>query len=343
MSLYVDIVKHLGSFDLKMKFEAENETLALLGGSGSGKSMTLKCIAGIEKPDKGRIIVNGVTLFDSEKHINLTPQKRRVGYLFQQYALFPNMTVRQNIRCGLRDRSNESIIDEMIHTMGLSGLENRRPNEISGGQQQRTALARILVNNPDVLLLDEPFSALDTQLRFKTEMFVRDIIKEFGKTVIIVSHDRDEVFRISNSIAVVNTGKIDIIGPREEVFGDPVTKYAAVMTGCKNISEFEITGEKRIFAKNWGMEFELDKDPKGYKYVGVRRHYVEKGSGENTFKCEVMGAVENPFSYILRLRNTEHSGNEFFEIEMEKDLWHKTDGRILDIHVPKQDILLLRD
>lgn len=343
MSLYVDIVKRLGTFDLRIKFEIGNETLAFLGGSGSGKSMTLKCIAGIEKPDKGKIIVDGVTLFDSEKHINLTPQKRRVGYLFQQYALFPNMTVRQNIRCGCRDKSDEKIIDEMIHTMQLDGLEDRRPDQISGGQQQRTALARILVNDPDVLLLDEPFSALDTQLRFKTEMFVRDIIKDFGKPVIIVSHDRDEVFRISNRIAVINNGQVEAFGQRKDVFRNPVTKYAAVMTGCKNISEFTITDNRHIIATDWGMKLELDQDPEEYKYVGVRRHYVEVGGGENVFDCEVCSAVENPFSYILRLKPLGTEPKELFEIEMEKQLWDKKSSSNIRIHVPKSEILLLKD
>ena len=147
MSLVVDIEKKLGKFRLKVAFEAENGVLALLGASGCGKSMTLKCIAGIETPDCGRIVLDGVTLFDSEKRINLPPQKRRVGYLFQQYALFPNMTVVQNIRCGLRGRENaDSIIADVIHSMHLDGLENKRPAQLSGGQQQRVALARILVN-----------------------------------------------------------------------------------------------------------------------------------------------------------------------------------------------------
>ena len=153
MALSVDIEKKLGNFHLKVKFEAENEVLALLGASGCGKSMTLKCIAGIERPDQGRIILDGVTLFDAEKKIDLPPQKRKVGYLFQQYALFPNMTVEQNIACGVRGKERKTqIVAEMLRLMELEGMEKKRPHQLSGGQQQRVALARILVNEPEVLL-----------------------------------------------------------------------------------------------------------------------------------------------------------------------------------------------
>ncbi|MBR3585808.1 MAG: ATP-binding cassette domain-containing protein, partial [Oscillospiraceae bacterium] len=165
MSLIVDIHRTLGAFTLDVTFEAENGVTCLLGASGCGKSFTLKCIAGIEKPDSGHIELDGVVLYDSEKRINLPPQERQVGYLFQNYALFPNMTVRQNILCGLHREKNRAEkaqkLSEMLKLMQLEGLENHRPAQLSGGQQQRVALARILVNEPRMLMLDEPFSALD--------------------------------------------------------------------------------------------------------------------------------------------------------------------------------------
>ena len=152
MSLVVDIEKRLGSFHLRVEFEAENEILALLGASGCGKSMTLKCIAGVERPDSGHIELDGVTLYDSQRHICLPPQKRRVGYLFQSYALFPNMTVRQNILCGLHDErdraARERAVSEAAKMLQLTDVLGRRPAQISGGQAQRAALARILVSRP---------------------------------------------------------------------------------------------------------------------------------------------------------------------------------------------------
>ena len=196
---------------LESAFETGNETLALLGPSGCGKSMTLKCIAGIVTPDSGRIELNGRVLFDSEKKINLPPQKRKVGYLFQQYALFPNMTVEQNIETALRDRPKEErkrIAAEKIKAFHLEGLEKHKPSQLSGGQQQRTALARIIASEPEILLLDEPFSALDSELRFFMEKEVQRVINEFGQSTIIVTHNRGEAYRLSDNIATMEKGRI---------------------------------------------------------------------------------------------------------------------------------------
>ena len=178
MSLSVDIRKKLEGFTLDIAFRTENRVTGLLGASGSGKSMTLKCIAGIEQPDEGRIVLNERVLYDSEKGINLTPQKRRVGYLFQNYALFPNMTVETNIAVGLSGskKEMEETVREMVLRFHLEGLEKRYPGELSGGQQQRVALARIMAYKPDVIMLDEPFSALDTWLREQLQMEVRRTI-----------------------------------------------------------------------------------------------------------------------------------------------------------------------
>ena len=221
MALLVDIEKTLGSFHLQVHLEAGDEVLGLCGNSGCGKSLTLRCIAGIEKPDRGRIVLNGVTLFDSEKHINLSPQKRRTGLLFQNYALFPNMTVQQNIRAGtLRDQQTEEErsrkVSELMESFGLSDLAGHYPRQLSGGQQQRTALARILVSEPQILMLDEPFSALDSELKFHMEAEVREVIRRFGKTAILVSHDRGEAYRLSDRIAMMRDGMAEKILSKEE-------------------------------------------------------------------------------------------------------------------------------
>lgn len=221
MALLVDIEKRLGDFRLDVKLEVGNEVLGLVGNSGCGKSLTLRCIAGIEKPDRGRIVLDGVTLFDSEKHVNLTPQKRHTGLMFQNYALFPNMTVRQNIRAGtLRDQQTEQERDrkvsDIMDSFGLSALAQHYPRQLSGGQQQRTALARILVSEPRILMLDEPFSALDSELKFRMEKEVREVIDRFGKTTLLVSHDRGEAYRLCSRIAMVHEGCADRILSKEE-------------------------------------------------------------------------------------------------------------------------------
>jgi len=183
MSVYVKIKKSFGNFVLDTEFEAENEILALLGASGSGKSMTLKCIAGIVKPDMGRIVVDGVTLFDSEKKINLSPQERHVGLLFQNYALFPNMTVEQNLcavikSCG-RGKDTKEKLDTLLESFYLTGLENHYPVQLSGGQQQRVALARMMASDPKIIMLDEPLSALDSYLRWQVEKELTEILEKY--------------------------------------------------------------------------------------------------------------------------------------------------------------------
>ena len=261
MSLSVDIEKRFKGFMLHMAFEAGNETLALLGASGCGKSMTLRCIAGIEKPDKGRIVLDGTTLFDSEKRIDLSPQQRGVGMMFQHYALFPNMTVLQNVRCGarhgLRGSDREKAVAEALSSFGLTDLQDRLPAQLSGGQQQRVALAGILVSQPHILMLDEPFSALDSHLRFRMEQEVRQVIHRYGKTVLLVSHSRDEVYRMADRVAILNDGHIDAIGTREEVFSHPGTRAACALTGCKNISSIRRLDQTHAYALDWGIRLTL--------------------------------------------------------------------------------------
>ncbi|MBQ3331163.1 MAG: ATP-binding cassette domain-containing protein [Ruminococcus sp.] len=207
--LYVNIEKRLDRYMLRAEFECDRQTTALFGASGAGKSMTMKCVAGIEKPDKGVIQLNGRTLFDSEKKIDLPPQKRHVGYLFQDYALFPNMTVIGNIRAVMRKlpKAEQKIrLEELIDRFRLSGLEDRRPDTLSGGEKQRVALARIFASSPQVLLLDEPFSSLDTMLKLQLIPYIRKIIGEFGGETILVSHDIDEVRQLCATVIPIADG-----------------------------------------------------------------------------------------------------------------------------------------
>ncbi len=347
MSIYVDIKKKLGSFFLNVQFEAGNETLALLGASGCGKSMTLKCIAGIEKPDKGRIVVDGVTLFDSEKNINLSPQERHVGLMFQNYALFPNMSVLQNIRTGAKREKDkekrETAVQEVIKSFGLTQLINHHPHQLSGGQQQRVALARILVSDPHILLLDEPFSALDVHLRFRLEQEVRSVIHSFGKTVLLVSHDRDEVYRMADSVAVMHNGRIEGYGEKKKAFAAPRTKNAAMLTGCKNISVIQKLSENRVYASDWGMELEVCNIPKNAQHIGIRMHDVCSDGGENIIRCEVVEVIENPFSVTIMLKPFGSENVVPIGWETEKETWNQLKANELDISLPKNSLLLLEE
>ena len=345
MALSVDIEKTLGDFHLRVKFEAENRVLALLGASGCGKSMTLKCIAGIERPDRGVITLDGTTLFDSGRGVNLPPQRRRVGYLFQQYALFLNMTVEQNIAVGVRDRRRaREETAEAIAAMRLEGLERKRPHQLSGGQQQRAALARILVNRPEVLLLDEPFSALDSHLRFQLEQELRGAIRRFGKTVLLVSHNRDEVFRLSDEVAIMHDGRIETTGEKKAVFADPKTRNGAILTGCKNVSPIQATGERRARAVDWGVELALPASADGVQYVGIRMHDVRlaEAQGEpNAFLCRVEETIENPFSCTVLLRPEGAASPIGWELDKER--WRQTRAERLRVCLPPESMLLLKE
>ena len=307
MSLIVDITRQLGAFTLDVQFEAENGVTCLLGASGCGKSFTLKCIAGIEKPDRGYIELDGEVLFDSDKHINLPPQKRQVGYLFQNYALFPNMTVRQNILCGLnreKDRAvKEKRLNEIIRLMQLDGLENHKPAQLSGGQQQRTALARILVNEPRMLMLDEPFSALDAHLRDSLKIELRDMLQEYGREVLMVTHSREEAYNMSRKIAVMDRGKLLGMKDTKELFADPGSVPAAILTGCKNIAEAKKTGEYEVEVPAWGIRLQTArKVGDDLCAVGIRAHYFNVSSQQNRYPITYAEEMEEPFEVILQFR-----------------------------------------
>ena len=224
MSLYVDIEKQLGSFHLRVQLETENEITALLGASGCGKSMTLKCIAGIVTPDRGRIVLNDRVLFDSEKKVNLTPQQRKLGYLFQNYALFPNMTVEKNILCGVRSkdkREKAAALADALRRFRLEGLEKRYPAQLSGGQQQRVALARTLVMKPRILLLDEPLSALDGVIKESIKDRIKTIAREYHLTTIIVTHDPEEALTLSDRVLIIDQGSISQYARPDEIVHQP--------------------------------------------------------------------------------------------------------------------------
>ena len=312
MSLQVDIEKRLGAFHLRAAFECGNETLGLLGASGCGKSMTLKCIAGIERPDKGRIVLDGTVLFDSERKINLPPQRRHVGYLFQNYALFPNMTVRQNVLCGLhweRDKQErEKILTETLEMLQLSDLANHRPQQLSGGQAQRAALARILVNRPRVLMLDEPFSALDTHLRLRLQMQLRDLLKSYGRGVLMVTHDRNEAYHMCARVAAMERGRMLGVKGTKEFFADPESIPAAILSGCKNVTAARKIGEFEVEAPAWGLSFKTDKPVRdSLSGIGIRAHYFNVKSPQNRRRVCFVREMEEPFEWVIEFRFEEQS------------------------------------
>ena len=321
MSLEVTIAKRFEGFTLHADFTAGNTAAAILGASGCGKSMTLRCIAGVVKPDSGRIVLDGRVLFDSEKGIDLPPQQRNVGLLFQNYALFPNMTVEQNILCALKKEKDpaarKAACGSALRAMRLEELAHRLPSELSGGQQQRAALARILAGRPRILMLDEPFSALDSYLREEVEGEVGNLLSNFDGTALLVTHDRDEAYRLCREMIVMDSGEVLRAGTTKEVFADPRRLTAARLTGCKNILPCVRVDEHHVRLTGWERELTVALPvPEGCCAVGIRAHDFapEAVDGENRMPVQVGASSETPFDWNVICTAADDAGKLWWKV-----------------------------
>ena len=353
MALNVQIKKRYGEFSLDVAFSAESgEALALLGASGCGKSTTLKCIAGIHRPDQGRIELDGRVLFDSERRIDLPPQKRRIGYLFQQYALFPNMTVEQNILTGLghmeRNRRQERV-RELIALLRLEGTEDLRPSQLSGGQQQRTALARILASEPQAILLDEPLAALDSFLRSRLEPELRDVMERFSGPAVWVSHDRGEVYRNCQRVCVLTKGTSAPACGVRELMAAPGTVSAARLSGCGNYIPVR-PGPRpgTVSAPDWGLTLESAIPwQEGVTTLGIRERHVRPAGEEtvNVFSCRTVRVTEDVSTMLVDLRPEGASAAApLLRMELDKNNWAALpDQETIRIAVRAEDLMLLED
>jgi molybdate transport system permease protein len=319
MSLEVAIEKKAGDFRLAVEFTAEGAPLGLLGPSGSGKTMTLRAIAGLETPDSGRIVLHGRVLFDSKQRIDLPARERRIGLLFQHYALFPHLTVAENVAFGLNrlagdERARQA--NRQLAAMRVGDLANRYPSTLSGGEQQRVALARALAIEPAALLLDEPFSALDTHLRGALERQLRDTLESYSGSAVFVSHNLEEAYRVCQELVVLVRGQVAARGPKEEIFRHPPAIEVARLTGCKNFSRARRAADGRIEALDWGCALRVTQtvaNPPAH--VAIRAHHIRvrpgtfdaspapaHESGGNIFPCWLAAIAETPFRVTLDLR-----------------------------------------
>jgi putative spermidine/putrescine transport system ATP-binding protein len=292
-----NISKHFGDFTAVRDFNLEverGEFVSFLGPSGCGKTTTLRMIAGFEVPTTGMIAI------DDEDITNKSPSQRNVGMVFQSYALFPNMTVAQNIGFGLRIRkeSDDAIKKRVNKMLALIHLEEKGdsfPYQLSGGQQQRVALGRALAIHPEVLLLDEPLSALDAKIRVSLRAEIRAIQKELGITAIYVTHDQEEALSISDRIVVMNSGKIDQVGTPFEIYNFPQTKFVASFVGTLNTAEVEVIDPAKGLLSLDGIRLESEDDKvgkvKGEKVMIAIRperfRFVTEGEKENILDCTI--------------------------------------------------------
>ncbi len=348
MGIDVSIKKKIGNFSLDVTFTANEEIFAILGASGCGKSMTLKCIAGIETPDEGIIVLNGRTLFDSEKKINLAAQERRVGYMFQDYALFPNMTVEQNIMIGMGRHPDPNMVKEYIHRFQLNGLEKHLPRQLSGGQQQRVALARMLASEPEILLLDEPLSALDTYLKWEVEEELAALFDGIQKTTLFVTHNRDEVYHLCDRVCMIDCGHVETISEKKEFFANPETVAAARLSGCRNISAAQRLTPHEIFSPDWGLHFELEREvPEDLAYVGVRAHYIEVIPEElvqnpNCALLPISHFMDQQFDSELILGCPDGNGGQIRILLSKERVSELIAKERVAIRIPEEALLLLR-
>jgi molybdate transport system permease protein len=312
-TLEVDLEKRLERFTLAVRLGAGlvsgRGAVGILGASGAGKTMTLRLIAGVAEPDGGRIVLNGRVLFDSATGENVRSARRRIGIVFQDYALFPHMTVEENVGFGLSGLTAEErqrVVARHLQRMHIAELAERTPGEISGGQRQRVAIARCMAMEPDALLLDEPFAALDPHLRRKTEEQLRETLAEYTGAVLFVTHDMEEAFRFCSELVVLDGGRVIASGPKHELFERPRTVAAARLTGCKNIVAARRSGVERIAVDAWQCELRTAiVVPDGLTHVGVRSHQIAietDAAGENTFPCWLVGTSEAPHEMTLYLR-----------------------------------------
>ena len=363
MSLSVSIKKSFPAFTLDVDIEAGNETIGWLGESGCGKSLTMRCIAGIETPDEGKIVVNGKTFFEREAGkrptVNLSPQERKTALLFQNYMLFPNLTVAENVAAGidrkLPKEERNAQVDAELKRFGLDGFGKRYPSQLSGGQQQRVALARMLAAKPDILMLDEPFSALDAHLKGVLEQNLAGLFETFHGTILYVSHDIDEALRFCDRIAVIEKGHVMEVSTGNNLVNNPQSAASIRLSGCKNTTPAHRIDDRRVFLPAWGIEVDTDKPaPENLTYMGVRAFFLERAEepGRNTHRVRVVRTSDSRFDRSVLLEFLDRTSGsdpvvEQTENEM-KYLEQHLFWRVDKLKVPgeklpvKDEVLLIR-
>ncbi|WP_100398933.1 sulfate/molybdate ABC transporter ATP-binding protein [Bacillus sp. FJAT-44742] len=348
--LKVSITKELKNFTLEADFETGDQITAIIGPSGCGKSLTLQCIAGLQKPDSGEIILNKRTVFQSKNNINLKPNKRNIGYVFQDYALFPHLTIAQNIQYGLKreDKKNRRAkAMKMIDKLELAGYENHYPSQLSGGQKQRVALGRTLITEPDILLLDEPFSALDHHVKHSLEQELLHMIKEnFSGTVLLVTHNMEEAYRLSDSVLIYHEGKVIQAGEKDDVLRKPKTTSAARIIGCKNIFPIHGYDQPSQEVTVGGVSLKTNEKPpvSSFSHIGIRGEdilFTPRSSQKaiNQFDFSIKHIVAG----IYQTQAVIEIGSIMLEVVISEQMVNTIEGKQYQAILPPGKIFFLND
>ena len=357
--LCVKITKKLPLFNLNLQFQTNTPPLGIIGASGSGKSMTLKCIAGLTSPDSGRITLNERVLFDAQARINLPSCDRKVGFLFQNYALFPHLSVAQNIAFGMRHvhrKEKARVVSDYLKQFGLVELCDRYPHHLSGGQQQRVALARVLATEPDVLLLDEPLSALDTYLRSSIEKLLIKTLAQHQGTTLFVTHKLEEAYRVCPNLLILNKGQQIAQGTKENVFHHPPNITAARITECKNFSSAHKLSNGLVEATEWNCQLQIQPTEQDISSVGIRAHHIQfinqRSSAQrdtiNTFPgwLSTLSQTQHRVTLYIKLHSQPTSPQDYhLQAEVYREKWNNLKEAPYPWHIqlPPQNIITMID
>ncbi|MCD7947901.1 MAG: sulfate/molybdate ABC transporter ATP-binding protein [Oscillospiraceae bacterium] len=323
MGLDIRIKKVLRGFLLNMELSCEQGITGILGQSGSGKSMLLNCIAGLIQPDEGYIRINGRTLFDAEQKINLPPKDRRVGFLFQNYALFPHMTVLENVAFGMSGMKKKEKLEKaasLLARFHLFDMRARYPAQISGGQQQRVALARAMLVEPEMFLLDEPFSALDHHLKTQMMKDTAQTLRAYGGNTLFVTHNIDEAYQLCDQIAVISDGTVEVHGAKKDIFQHPRTPQSTLLTGCRNIGAATCKASHMLEVHEWGIQLQTnDEITEEQGFAGFRATDIRLAEANEAKNCHVAwiaDEIDSPFSSTLYLKfGTAPDGPDDYHIQ----------------------------
>lgn len=363
MSLSVEIKSKLNIFEMDISLKTTSKRIGILGASGSGKSMLLKYISGIIAPDEGVIKLNDEILFDSSKKINIKPQKRNVAYMFQNYALFPTMSVRENIEIIIEGNKEyrEKKASELMKRFCIDNIANKMPRDLSGGQQQRVALARIMAYEPKLILLDEPFSAMDNDLKEKLQMELEEMVADYDGIIIMVSHSRDEIYRFSDELIIIDNGGIVEYGKTKNVFDFPKTIQGAKMVGINNVLSAKIKDDLMLNIPEINLDIKLDKKELAYSrninYVGIKDIDIKimkpDEVSENSFDMNIEKVYEGieDIKVLLSIKKdsdivetSEATKNIFIaRLSKSKEKIDIVEGSLLKISIDKEKVIPLEE
>ena len=355
--LLVSIASSFSAFQLSARFNTDGQPLGILGASGSGKSLTLRCIAGLETPMQGKVVLNGRTLFDSAMGTNVDVCDRKVGFVFQTYALFPHLTIAQNIAFGMQAiprHHRSALVATYLQTMELEELGDRYPHQISGGQQQRTALARALAAEPDILLLDEPLSALDTYLRSQIEKLLLRSLTHYPGITLFVTHKLEEAYRLCPNLLVLSNGQILANNTREQIFRHPPTFSVAQITECKNFSRIRQINSHQIEAIDWNCSLTLAPSKSNEAtlsnaiWTGIRAHHIrfsDRADAINTFPGWIasISETQHRVTLYIKLHNQPKSAQDYhLQAEVYREKWELVSRQASSLYVQlRSDYLML--